>query len=482
MHSAMSGRDTANHSFSCNFTRSHGGLPSITSKPPFQPVVLVGGALAFLGHGEDFGEGEVPVEELVSVAQALDFLAHPRGAVVRVALDFAQHVVGDGVRAASRGLFPDEGGAPGVGEEAAVEVAGGADEFGVALLFAMERGGGVVAHGARLRAWRRGGCRGAHGAVVGAVEEGESGRRSSLLRFLASRQMSWSSPSRGLKASSGMPSARSARGGAEEAVADTDVVVEEGERLAGLEGLHPEADLAQLDGHRVDVDAVEAAADDVAQGVRGWPRASGSSSPVRTAARRRAMRWAAAMRKWPRADSRVADLEGEEGLARRSTPCLAAHGLSHDRIERGVEQALDERVGRVVAAGGLALVAGSGLKLEGAGVGVDVGVQLQQALVDAAELLGAEVAVVHGAADVAILDKCERMDGGEEMAIRDEAVRQIRRGARGLPQEAAERRKVECGAVRIGTELSGDELEDGPEVGMRRARAVEREPRRRVME
>ena len=43
-------------------------------------------------------------------------------------------------------------------------------------------------------------------------------------------------------------------------------MVEEGKGLAGLEGLEPEGDLAELDGHGVDVHAVEAVADDVAQG------------------------------------------------------------------------------------------------------------------------------------------------------------------------------------------------------------------------
>ena len=56
----------------------------------------------------------------------------------------------------------------------------------------------------------------------------------------------------------------SAGRGAEEAVAAR-LWSRNGQRLARLEGLEPEADLAQLDGHRVDVDAVEAAADDVAQ-------------------------------------------------------------------------------------------------------------------------------------------------------------------------------------------------------------------------
>ena len=57
------------------------------------------------------------------------------------------------------------------------------------------------------------------------------------------------------------------RGRPEQAVADPDVVVEEGERLPGLEGLEPEAHAAELGGHGVDVHAVQAPADDVAQGV-----------------------------------------------------------------------------------------------------------------------------------------------------------------------------------------------------------------------
>ncbi len=47
------------------------------------------------------------------------------------------------------------------------------------------------------------------------------------------------------------------------------VVVEEGEWQARDERLHPEADLAQLYGHRVGVHPVDAAPDDVAQGLAG---------------------------------------------------------------------------------------------------------------------------------------------------------------------------------------------------------------------
>ena len=56
------------------------------------------------------------------------------------------------------------------------------------------------------------------------------------------------------------------RGGdAEQGVADADVLVEVGQRLAGLQCLQPEGDLGQFGGHRVDVDAVDAAADHAAQ-------------------------------------------------------------------------------------------------------------------------------------------------------------------------------------------------------------------------
>ena len=53
---------------------------------------------------------------------------------------------------------------------------------------------------------------------------------------------------------------------AEEAVAAADVVVEKRERFAGFEGFEPKGDFAQLNGHGVDVHAIKAVADDIAQG------------------------------------------------------------------------------------------------------------------------------------------------------------------------------------------------------------------------
>src|SRR4051794_37826208 len=53
--------------------------------------------------------------------------------------------------------------------------------------------------------------------------------------------------------------------GADDCVAALNVRREESERLPWLERLHPETHVTQFDGHRVDVDPIDAAADNVAQ-------------------------------------------------------------------------------------------------------------------------------------------------------------------------------------------------------------------------
>ena len=57
------------------------------------------------------------------------------------------------------------------------------------------------------------------------------------------------------------------RRGADETVAALDVVFEKRERLARLQGFHPQGDLAQFDRHRIDVHAEDASANDVALGM-----------------------------------------------------------------------------------------------------------------------------------------------------------------------------------------------------------------------
>src|SRR6266404_3324625 len=87
----------------------------------------------------------------------------------------------------------------------------------------------------------------------------------------------------------------------------------------------------------------------------------------------------------------VADLEGENSPLGIGLP----GGLVKHRIERRVEQALDQIRRRVVAARSLSLVAARRSQLEGAGVRANLGVQLEERLVHAAQLLGAEVTEIH---------------------------------------------------------------------------------------
>ena len=101
------------------------------------------------------------------------------------------------------------------------------------------------------------------------------------------------------------------------------------------------------------------------------------------------------------ADRRVADLQIED-LPFGVGAGLAAHRLLHHRVQRRVQQTLHQGVGRVVGAGGLAGVAGELGEGEVRPVAAHPRREGEQALVDAAQLLGAEVAVVHRAQDLVL--------------------------------------------------------------------------------
>ena len=66
------------------------------------------------------------------------------------------------------------------------------------------------------------------------------------------------------------PLGQQAGRGADLTVAALDVVLKERERLARFQRFHPEGDLAQLDGHRVDVHTEDTSADDVPFGIGSW--------------------------------------------------------------------------------------------------------------------------------------------------------------------------------------------------------------------
>lgn len=84
--------------------------------------------------------------------------------------------------------------------------------------------------------------------------------------------------------------------------------------------------------------------------------------------------------------------------------------LDH-RLQSGVEKALHQRVGGVVAAGRLAFVARRGMETERGAVRGELRDELEQRFVDAAELFGAKVAVVHRSAPVPFGEECEGVYG-----------------------------------------------------------------------
>jgi hypothetical protein len=140
---------------------------------------------------------------------------------------------------------------------------------------------------------------------------------------------------------------------AEQRVAVLDVRVEERERQARLHGLHPQADLAQLDRHRVEVHAVDAAPTTCRSA---WRYSAAEGVPLACSrATCAASRRAAASRKCPEPQAGSTMDSVQQRLDRLAR--VRGDGVGDHRLERAVEQHLHEAVGRVVAAGGLAGVA-----------------------------------------------------------------------------------------------------------------------------
>ena len=134
---------------------------------------------------------------------------------------------------------------------------------------------------------------------------------------------------------------------ADQAVAAADAGVEEGERLARLDGFHPQRGLAQIDGQRIAIDAVDAVLRDCAQGaaagvfvgyagVRLEFGEAGGHAPRR------------GQQKMARAAGRVDDLEGEDRLPQVRAAFAAAGGVENgveDGVEGRADQFVDQRGG-----------------------------------------------------------------------------------------------------------------------------------------
>lgn len=148
--------------------------------------------------------------------------------------------------------------------------------------------------------------------------------------------------------------------------------------------------------------------------------------------------------------------------------------LLDDRVERGLEQLVDQRRGRVVRAGGLALVAAQVLQPEAGFGSINLGFEFEQRLVDASQFFRAEVLVVD-AVDASFLvpEGGEEADGRQEALVGEFAAAQEVGGetfstqrVSGAEEQAAEGGEGELGVAAVGAEGVEDDDERPPQVLM----------------
>ena len=126
------------------------------------------------------------------------------------------------------------------------------------------------------------------------------------------------------------------------------------------------------------------------------------------------------------AAGRVADGDGQQRGLRVGG---AMGALGDHRLQRGIQQFLHQRVGRVVAAAGLAGIAFGRIcigEAEHAAVGTDVGHQFQQAFVHAAQLFRAHVAPVDAGEAAALAHPAKLGHGFEQGRIAKGAGVEVR--------------------------------------------------------
>src|SRR5262244_3032333 len=101
------------------------GIPQHHIKPPIPSRLLILQLFIPHWHTEHIRERQMPVEELILLGQATNLLFVPGvDDVERITLDLAKEFFGDRVgMPAVSDLLPDEGCAPRIGPQAAVDVA-----------------------------------------------------------------------------------------------------------------------------------------------------------------------------------------------------------------------------------------------------------------------------------------------------------------------------------------------------------------------
>ena len=215
---------------------------------------------------------------------------------------------------------------------------------------------------------------------------------------------------------------------AHQGVAAADVGSQKAQRLARLHRLQPEGGLAQLHRQGVDIHAIDAVGHHLAQGVaiisfRGLVSAGAQARHLGSQAPGGSEQEMAGTR------CRVHDLETQQGLDRLLAVLL--QGALDHRLQGRVDQLLHQAVGGVVAAGGLAGTAAlfflrrlaARLRVAqkdetpGTVLHLNHRHQLQQALIDAAQLLGAHVTVVDAHQAVVGLEPAQMEQGLVEETV-----------------------------------------------------------------
>ncbi len=180
------------------------------------------------------------------------------------------------------------------------------------------------------------------------------------------------------------------------------MVIKEGEGLTRLDGLDPEAHLTEFDRHGIQVHTVDAVADHISESVlillRTWFNLSsanlrqmaGQSMCCRNQEVTASARW-------------IAYLEFENRLL-RIAGCLPLSLLRNYRFEGRVEEALNERIWRVVGPARLSLITTGHGEREGTGLDRHKRVKLEQRFIDRPQFLGPEISVIDRAKHPVLLD------------------------------------------------------------------------------
>ena len=224
--------------------------------------------------------------------------------------------------------------------------------------------------------------------------------------------------------------------GSQQAVAALDVMIQKRERLARLQ---PQAYLAQLHRHGIDVHAIHATAHDITQGMAKGCR--GGFFITRT---QRGQPFGQTLggrqQKMPAATGRVADFQVEQGGFGGFHAASAPDCSADDRLKGGIQQAVNKLGGRVIGTCGLPVVSGGGVQTELAVFHNRM--QLQQGFIHGTKFPRPQMAVIHRASPPFPDRKGQFPYSPEQVGIAQAAWRNIRHGLV-RPQKTAQRGKAQ---------------------------------------